>query len=90
MPKGIPHTPEDDGIPLRGLGDVRRELARVYRDMRAERIPVLLGNGLTQTLVQLGKVIEQEESSDAMVRLEALEKRRNGTQAESSPNPQAH
>ena len=77
-----------EGIPFRGTGDVLRELGRVYRDMRKGRIAVADGNGLTQTLVQIGKVMEQHAETAALERLDALEKRKRV--ASPSVNPQAH
>jgi hypothetical protein len=54
---------EEQRIPLSTTGDVQRELAKVYRAMRAGRVSVPLGNGLTQCLFTLSKV----RTDDAIV-----------------------
>lgn len=76
-----------EGIPLRGMGDVLRELGRVYRDMRKGRIPIADGNGLTQTLVQVGKVMEQRNEARALEKLERLERKRD---QQASVDPQTN
>lgn len=68
---------EEKRIPLSTQGDVQRELAKVYRAMRSKRIDVAAGNGLTQTLFTLSKVMEVANESEALVRLERLEKARS-------------
>jgi hypothetical protein len=83
-------TPQDDGIRLDGLGDVQRELAKVYRDMRKGRIEISDGNGLTLTLVHLGKVMEQGILSAGAARLERLERRREEARRDAHSIPSAH
>jgi hypothetical protein len=56
---------DDSGVALESLGDIRREMARVYRSMKAGRTKPGVGNCLTQTLVYLAKVIEQHREADA-------------------------
>lgn len=48
---------------LNGLGDVRREMARVYRDMKAKRIPISDGNGLVNALNCLACVMMDARDS---------------------------
>ncbi len=58
---------EQDGLPipnridLKTIDDVRLEMARVYRDMRAERILTCDGTRLVYVLGQIGKMIELHE-----------------------------
>lgn len=58
-------------IDLATLADVRRELGRVYRDMRFQRIATQDGTRLTYTLCQMAKLIELAEMQP---RLEAIER----------------
>lgn len=70
-----PGGPDDDeGVPLVTMGDVQRELGKVYRAMRKGRIPTERGNGLTQTLQYLGKVTEATQKAELEARLEKLER----------------
>jgi hypothetical protein len=55
---------------LATLPDVRREMARVYREMRLQKIPCADGTRLAYVLTSIGKMIE---SGDLLARLEALE-----------------
>ena len=81
----------DSGPRLESVGDVHRELAKVYRSMRMGRIPVPEGNGLTQTLVYLAKVTEMAAEAIALERLARLEGRRRERNAEPARgDPQAH
>ena len=57
-------------IRLKTADDVRLELARVYRDMRAGRIETADGTKLAYVLGQLNKSIETGQLAD---RLELLE-----------------
>ena len=57
-------------IRLKTADDVRLELARVYRDMRAGRIEMADGTKLAYVLGQLNKSIETGQLAD---RLELLE-----------------
>jgi hypothetical protein len=63
-------TPRRRRPDLATLPDVRREMARVYREMRLQKIPCTDGTRLTYVLLSIGKLIE---SSDLLARLEALE-----------------
>jgi hypothetical protein len=60
--------------------DVRREMAKVYREVRAKRIDPADGTKLVYILAQVGKMIELHEIES---RLTALEER-NG---KSLPSP---
>ena len=57
-------------IDLKTIDDVRVEMARVYRDMRAARIDPGVGTRLAYVLSQIGRLIE---SGEVEKRLEALE-----------------
>lgn len=52
--------------------DVRREMAKVYRDMKGKRIDPADGTKLVYVLAQIGKMIELHEIE---TRLTALEER---------------
>lgn len=77
---------DDEGIPLRTMGDIDREMGRVYRDMRKKRLPIADGNGLTQTLQYMAKVKREAVSDDLLQRIAELERR----QAESEEQRAAH
>lgn len=62
--------------------DVRREMAKVYRETRAGKIDTADGAKLVYMLAQVGKMIELHEVE---ARLTALEARQNGKQLP-SPN----
>lgn len=66
----LDHTPLR--IDLKTIDDVRLEMARVYRDMRADRIPTSDGTRLVYVLGQIGKMIELHE---IIKRVEKLEER---------------
>lgn len=81
---------EEKRIPLESTGDVQRELAKVYRAMRAGRINAQLGNGLTQCLFTLSKI----RTDDAIVsvagkKLEKLTEKRLSELTESLNAPPA-
>lgn len=57
-------------LKLATADDVRRELARLYREARADRVPVADASRLANILQILGRVIEQ---SDLEARICALE-----------------
>ncbi len=62
-----PDTPRESegegGIPLRGLGDVQREMARVYREMKAKTLPIGDGNGLINALNCIASVMQDQRDS---------------------------
>ena len=76
----------DSGPRIDSLGDIQREMTKVYRAMRMGRIPIGDGNGLTQTLMNLAKVTEMTTEAKALEKLDRLERKR----AEPSVAPQAH
>jgi hypothetical protein len=55
---------------LKTLHDVRREMARVYRDMRGSKIKSSDGTRYAYVLASIGKLIE---SAELQARIEALE-----------------
>lgn len=57
-------------IDLANLTDVRREMGRIYRDMRVRRIDSQEGTRMVYVLSQIGKLIAQ---IDVEGRLEAIE-----------------
>ena len=59
-------------IDLKSIDDVRLEAARVYRDMRAQKIPTHDGTRLVYVLAQIGKLIEQH---DLEMRISLLEEK---------------
>jgi hypothetical protein len=67
---GVAVLPTPPRIDLKTIDDVRVEMARVYRDMRAGRIETADGTKLSYVLAQLGKLIE---AGDLEKRLEAME-----------------
>lgn len=62
--------PTPPRIDLKTIDDVRVEMARVYRDMRAAKIDTQTGTRLAYVLAQLGKLIE---AGDLEKRVEAVE-----------------
>jgi len=67
----LPTTPAAQRTPLKTLEHVKRELARVYRLVKAGCLPSEEGSKRAYILVQLGKVIE---AADLERRLELLER----------------
>ena len=67
---GIELLPTPSRIDLKTNDDVRVEMARVYRDMRAGELETADGTKLAYVLSQIGKLIEAGELEK---RLEALE-----------------
>ena len=67
----VPTPLRKRAIDLANLSDVRREMGRLYRDMRARRIDTQDGTRLVYVLVQIAKIIEQ---ADMQPRLEAIER----------------
>ena len=45
-------------IDLKHIDDVRLEMAKVYRDMKQQKIPAQDGTRLVYVLTQIGKMIE--------------------------------
>ena len=64
MSEGPATTPESDPDPgLEKLGDVRREMAQVYRSMKAGTIGVGLGNGLIAALNCIAGLLQDHRDS---------------------------
>ena len=63
-------APTPPKIDLKTIDDIRLEMAKVYRDMKSQRIPTSDGTRLVYVLSQIGKLIELNELE---VRMEALE-----------------
>ncbi len=70
-----PTHPRRLRLPLSTAVDVRKELARLYRQMKVGRIPAADGTKLAYVLNILRQTIE---TSDIEQRLEALEKATEG------------
>ncbi len=70
----LPPTPQK--INLSTIDDVRREMARVYRDMRSKEIDPQDGTRLTYVLAQLGKMHELADMEQRMFALERILKER--------------
>ena len=58
-------------IDLKSLPSVKREMARVYRDVRNRKLDSQEGTRLTYMLAQIGKMIEMAELEDRLKVLEA-------------------
>lgn len=60
-------TSEDKSVPtptridLKTIDDIRLEMARVYRDMKLQKLPTHDGTRLVYVLAQIGKMIEVNE-----------------------------
>lgn len=57
-------------IDLRNLEAVRREMARVYRQMRAGELPPESGTRLVYVLDRIGKLIETAQVERRLIELE--------------------
>ncbi len=77
--KNSPVTVEQDGnqldstppkIDLRNLESVRREMGKVYREMRSGELPPEQGTRLVYVLDRIGKLIEVEQIEQRMNELE--------------------
>jgi len=67
---GLPMPMPRQRTPLKRLEDVKRELGRVYRAMKANEIPHEDGTKRAFVLGQLGKVIEMADLERRLDRLE--------------------
>jgi len=68
-------VPTPRRIDLKTMGQVRAEMARVYRQTREGKIDSQDGSRFVYMLVQIGKMVEL---ADLEKRLESLEKQKNG------------
>jgi hypothetical protein len=59
-------------IDLKTIDDVRLEMARVYREMRGNRMEAQQGTRLVYVLSQIGKLIEIHEIEKRITALETL------------------
>jgi hypothetical protein len=62
-------------VPLRDLGEVQRELARLYRDMRGGVIATQDGSRMANVLQILARVIDGGQIEERLAALEQAEKR---------------
>jgi hypothetical protein len=72
---GQGRNPPPARIRLENLASVRREMSKVYRDMRAGRVSTADGTKLAYVLRQVADLIE---SSDLERRIQILEDQANG------------
>ena len=73
----IIHTPPTRGARLDRLASVRRELSKVYREMRAagpDPVAAAHGKALTYVLSVLGSILKDETVDDLAERVAALER----------------
>jgi hypothetical protein len=64
-------VPDASQIPLRNATDIRRELARLYREARGGRLDKGEANKLAWLLGELRKAVELEEFEARLAALEA-------------------
>ena len=57
-------------IDLKHIDDVRLEMAKVYRDMKQQKIPAQDGTRLVYVLTQIGKMIELHDIEKRINRIE--------------------
>ena len=57
-------------IDLASIDDVRLEMAKVYRDMKSQKIPTHDGTRLVYVLAQIGKMIELHDIEKRIEKLE--------------------
>ena len=57
-------------IHLKHIDDVRLEMAKVYRDMKGQKIPAQDGTRLVYVLTQIGKMIELHDIEKRINRIE--------------------
>ena len=64
-------TKSTPSIHLKTIDDVRLEMAKVYRDMKLQKIPTHDGTRLVYVLAQIGKMIEVHDLEKRLNVLEA-------------------
>lgn len=74
--KTLAILPTPPRIDLKTADDVRLEMARVYREMRSEKMESQHGSRLIYVLSQIGKMIETSEIEKRMQALELVLKQR--------------
>ena len=57
-------------IHLKTINDVRLEMAKVYREMKLQKIPTSDGTRLVYVLAQIGKMLELHEIEKRVEQLE--------------------
>ena len=57
-------------IDLKHIDDVRLEMAKVYREMKQQKIPAQDGTRLVYVLTQIGKMIELHDIEKRINRIE--------------------
>ena len=57
-------------IHLKTINDVRLEMAKVYREMKSQKIPTSDGTRLVYVLAQIGKMIELHDIEKRVEQLE--------------------
>lgn len=62
--------PTPSRIDLKSIDDVRLEMARVYREMRANQVEAAIGTKLVYVLSSIGKLIEIHEIEKRIIKLE--------------------
>lgn len=67
----VPTPLRKRAVDLANLNDVRREMCRLYREMRLKKIDTPDGTRMVYVLVQIAKMIEL---ADMQPRLEAIER----------------
>ncbi len=75
---GIPANPPIGKVPGKRLrletgSQIRREMTRVYRDMKAGVVNVAKGTKLIYALTELGRAVEREGVERLAERLDAME-----------------
>jgi hypothetical protein len=63
-------TPSGRRLDLATIDDVRREMGKVYRDMKGKKIDTQDGTRLVYVLSQIGKLIEMQKIVDRVAALE--------------------
>ena len=57
-------------VDLKTIDNVRLEMAKVYRDMKSQKIPAQDGTRLVYVLTQIGKMIELHDIEKRVNRIE--------------------
>jgi hypothetical protein len=82
-PTGVP---PEEGIPLRTMGDIEREMAKVYRAARKGRLDHAVANSLTHTLACIAKVKREAVSDVLLDRIQVLEQKQAKAEEQASVN----
>lgn len=62
--------PTPPKIKLNSLGDVRREMAKIYREARAGTVDISDAGRLAYILTGIGKLVEAEQIETRLIELE--------------------